>query len=66
VKPPSQIGGRGFWIGSVVTLTFWEIEKLAFEGDVSPASARRMISSDWSLRARRFAAIRWVLFIPHD
>jgi hypothetical protein len=53
VKPPSQIGGRGFWIGSGVTLTFWKSKKSLLKVMVSPARARRMMSSDWLVRAPR-------------
>ena len=53
VKPPSQIGGCGFWISSGVTLTFWKSKKSLLKVTVSPARARRMMSSDWSVRAPR-------------
>ena len=53
VKPPSQIGGYGFWMGSGVTRTFWKSKNSLLKVTVSPRRARRRISSDWSVRAPR-------------
>jgi hypothetical protein len=39
VKPPSQIVGWGFWIGSGVTLMFWKSKNSLLKVTVSPASA---------------------------
>jgi hypothetical protein len=38
VKPPNQIGGCGFWIGSGVTNVL-EVEELALEGDGLPSKS---------------------------
>jgi hypothetical protein len=40
-------------MGAGVTLMFWKSENALLKVTVSPASARRMISSDWSVRAAR-------------
>ena len=42
VKPPSQIGGCGLWIGSDVTLTFRKSQNSLLKVTVAPARARRI------------------------
>src|SRR5271167_4112037 len=40
-------------MGSGVTLTFWKSKNSLLKVTVSPERARRMMSSDWSVRAPR-------------